>query len=131
MENRKENNQNQENSNPNEIKKNPILHCFLTTVVILIVLLIFYLIEKILFILLTIITFTKLISFPLQILLHILFIRYIIIEIAFVGQNPFFLKGLLRNIGKVQASLIVKAINELHNSLSLLNNILDLYNHHL
>jgi hypothetical protein len=117
-------NHNQSNSNENSIlKKNPKLYLVLLITVALIILFIFYLIEKILFIILTTITFTKLIAFPLQIILHILFIRYLIIQVAFAGQNIVVSSSMLYNLGKNQATPILKAIKALHDSLSILNDV--------
>ena len=117
-------NNNQSNSNENSIlKKNPKLYLVLLITVALIILFIFYLIEKILFIILTTITFTKLIAFPLQILLHILFIRHIIIQVAFAGQNIVVSSSMLYNLGKNQATPVLKAIKALHDSLSILNDV--------
>ncbi len=117
-------NNNQSKSNDNSfLKKNPKIYLILLITVILIILFIFYLIEKILFIILTTITFTKLISFPLQILLHFLFIRYIILQIAFAGQNIIVSCSMLYNLGKNQAAPILKALKALHDSLCILNDI--------
>ena len=117
-------NHNQSNTNESSIlKKNPKLYLVLLITVALIILFIFYLIEKILFIILTTITFTKLIAFPLQIILHILFIRYLIIQVAFAGQNIVVSSSMLYNLGKNQATPILKAIKALHDSLSILNDV--------
>ena len=117
-------NQNQNNFSLSEIyKKHIFLFLFIILAIILIILLIFYLIEKIIFIILTTITFTKLISIPLQIFLHLLFIRYIILEIAFVGQNFILMRSILYNLGINQASQINKSLHSLHNSLSVFNDI--------
>ena len=117
-------NHNQSNTNESSIlKKNPKLYLVLLITVALIILFIFYLIEKILFIILTTITFTKLIAFPLQIILHILFIRYLVIQVAFAGQNIVVSSSMLYNLGKNQATPILKAIKALHDSLSILNDV--------
>ena len=81
--------------NPNQIKqfftgifkKNPIIFLMIKFTLWLIIFLIFYLIEKIIFIILTTITFTKILAIPIQIILHLLLIRHIIIQVAFIGQN--------------------------------------------
>ena len=68
------------------LKSDDKLFLIIILTLIIIILLILYLIEKIIFIILTFITFTSIIAFPLQVFLHLLLIRYIILEIAFSGQ---------------------------------------------
>ena len=104
-----------------EIKKNSIIYYILLATLILSLLFLLYLIEKIIFMILTIITFTVLISLPLQILLHLLLIRYLVIQIAFAGQNFFVSKSILKNLGRNQANPVYKALNSLHDSLSIIN----------
>ena len=124
MENINKNNSIQGNNSSNDNPKtNKVIYYILTITIILIILFIFYLVEKIIFILLTTITFTKLISFPLQVFLHLLLIRYIILQIAFAGQNIFISNSMMKNLGKIQASHIFKVLKELHDSLSILNDI--------
>ena len=124
MENINKNNSVQGNNSSNDNPKtNKIIYYLLSITIIIIILFIFYLIEKIIFILLTTITFTKLISFPLQVFLHLLLIRYIILQIAFAGQNIFISNSMMKNLGNFQASHIFKVLKELHDSLSILNDI--------
>ena len=125
MENHNQSNSNEstENGSLNEYsKKHPIIYLILLITIILIILFIICFIEKIIFIILTTITFTKLLSFPLQILLHILFIRYIIIQVAFAGQNIAISNSMLYNIGKTQVKPLYKALINLHDSMSILKN---------
>ena len=115
-------NQNQYNFSLSEIqRKYPLLYLILIITLILIILFILYLIEKIIFIILTTITFTKLISIPLLILLHLLLIRYLILQVAFSGQNIIASRTILYSIGKITATTFYKSINSLHDSLSILN----------
>ena len=115
---------NQNSSSSKEIyKKNPILFLLILTNLLLLFLLLFYLIEKLIFIILVTITFTKLIAIPIQIILHLLLLRYIIIQIAFAGQNTIVLRSMLLNLGKIQASPIYKNLKSLHDCLSILNDI--------
>ena len=86
-----------------KFKDKDILILIIMITILVIIILIFYLIEKIIFIILTKITFTCLISIPLQIFLHLLLIRYIILEIAFSGQNFFISRSIFYNLGKMQA----------------------------
>ena len=124
MEHKKKENQNKTRFSLSEIHtKNPIVYYIIIITLILIILFILYLIEKILFILLTIITFTKLISFPLQIFLHLLLIRYIILQIAFSGQNSIISRSILGNLGRLQAAPIYKAVISLYHSLLIFNDI--------
>jgi len=96
--------------------------------IILIIILLFYLIEKIIFIILTKITFTSLISFPLQIFLHLLLIRYIIIQIAFSGQNNLISRSIFYGFGKMQACHVHDTLRPLLTSLlSFQQKIKDLY----
>ena len=112
MKSNKEENQNNSQFSLSEIRdKSPRLYLILIITLILIALFIFYLIEKIIFILLTLITFTKIISLPVQILLHLLFIRYIILQIAFSGQNYLVSRSILGNLGRLQASPVYKTLN--------------------
>ena len=124
MENNNKNNSIQSNQSSNDVTKtNKIIYYILTITLLLSILFIFYLIEKIIFILLSIITFTKLISLPLQIFLHLLLIRYIILQVAFAGQNVFVSKSMLHNMGRNQASHIFKVLKDIHDSLSIFNDI--------
>ena len=124
MKSNKEENQNNSQFSLSEIRdKSPRLYLILIITLILIALFIFYLIEKIIFILLTLITFTKIISLPVQILLHLLFIRYLILQVAFSGQNYLVSRSILGNLGRLQASPVYKTLNNLHDSLLILNDI--------
>ena len=91
------------NSFLSRFKKEDKLLLIIIITILLIIILLLYLIEKIIFIILTKITFTSFISFPLQIFLHLLLIRYLILEIAFSGQNIFISRSIFYNIGKMQA----------------------------
>ena len=106
------------------IDNNPLFSLFLLACLILMILLFLYLIEKIIFIILTTITFTPLISFPLLIALHLLLIRYIVIQIAFTGQNMFASRAILYNIGRMQANQILKILKLFHDLLSIFNDII-------
>ena len=116
--------------NPNQIKqfftgifkKNPIIFLMIKFTLWLIIFLIFYLIEKIIFIILTIITFTKILAIPIQIILHLLLIRHIIIQVAFIGQNIVVFRSTLLNLGINQANPFYINLKSVHDSLSSLNN---------
>ena len=99
------NNSENQNSNSllNQLKNQDKLILIIIITILLIIILIFYLFEKIIFIILTKITFTAIISFPLQIFLHLLFIRYLIIEVAFSGQNFLISRSIFYSYGKMQA----------------------------
>ena len=124
MEQRKKVNQNKTSLSLSEIHaKSPIVYYIIIITLVLIIFFLLYLIEKIIFILLTIITFTKLISFPLQIFLHLLLIRYLILQIAFSGENFLVSRSILGNIGRIQANPIYKALISLYDSLLTFNDI--------
>ncbi len=118
---------NDSNQNSQTLKdfmnKNPLFSLFLLACLILMILLFLYLIEKIIFIILTLITFTPLISFPLLVVLHLLLIRYIVIQVAFTGQNMFASRAIQYNIGRMQANQILKILQSFHDLLSLFNDI--------
>ena len=120
MENKQENNQDKSDGTLFKFFKKKV---FIFLCIIIFILFILYLIEKFVFIILTLLTFTKLISFPLQIILHLLLIRYIVIQIAFVGQNFITLRSVLHSAGRAQASQIKKDLNSLHDVLALLIDI--------
>ena len=86
-----------------QLKNQDKLFLIIVITILIIILLILYLIEKIIFIILTKITFTAFISFPLQIFLHLLLIRYLILQIAFSGQNFLISRSIFYNFGKMQA----------------------------
>ena len=115
------------NQDPQTLKefanKNPILFLFLLACLILMIVLFLYLIEKIIFIILTTITFTRFISFPLLIVLHLLLIRYIVIQIAFTGQNAIASRAIQYNIGRTQANQILKVLKSFYDLLSIFNDI--------
>ena len=92
-------------------KKEDKLLLIIIITIILIIILLLYLIEKIIFIILTKLTFTPIISFPLQIFLHLLLIRYLILEIAFSGQNKFISRSIFYNLGKMQACHLFDTFN--------------------
>ena len=60
----------------------------------------------------TIFLFTKFISIPLQIFLHFLLIRYIVIQIAFAGHCFLLMRPMLYNLGKSQAKFIFDELNK-------------------
>ena len=105
------------------LKSEDKLFLIIILTLIIIILLILYLIEKIIFIILTFITFTSIISFPLQVFLHLLLIRYIILEIAFSGQNLLISRSIFYNYGKVYASHIYNTLVSLRESLSVFNDV--------
>ena len=124
MDTERKSNSNQNNQTLGEIiKKRPILLYSILISILLLIIFTFYMIEKLIFIILTLITFTPIISIPIQILLHILFVRYIVIQIAFAGQNFFISKSIYKNIGKMQSDHILKEIKSLHDLLSIFNDI--------
>ena len=124
MDTERKSNSNQNNQTLGEIiKKKPILLYSILISILLLIIFTFYMIEKLIFIILTLITFTPIISIPIQILLHILFVRYIVIQIAFAGQNFFISKSIYKNIGKMQSDHILKEIKSLHDLLSIFNDI--------
>ena len=119
----KKNNDKQNNFSLSEIRKNNrILYLIIIAALILIVFLFLYLIEKIIFILLTLITYTKFISLPLLIFLHLLLIRYLILQVAFSGQNIIVSRSILNGLGRNQATPVYKNLNNLHDLLSNLSN---------
>ncbi len=105
------------------LKSDDKLFLIIILTLIIMILLILYLIEKIIFIILTFITFTSIISFPLQVFLHLLLIRYIILEIAFSGQNLLISRSIFYNYGKVYASHIYNTLVSLRESLSVFNDV--------
>ena len=105
------------------LKSDDKLFLIIILTLIIIILLLLYLIEKIIFIILTFITFTSIISFPLQVFLHLLLIRYIILEIAFSGQNLLISRSIFYNYGKVYASHIYNTLVSLRESLSVFNDV--------
>ena len=105
------------------LKSDEKLFLIIILTLIIIILLILYLIEKIIFIILTFITFTSIIAFPLQVFLHLLLIRYIILEIAFSGQNLLISRSIFYNYGKVYASHIYNTLVSLRESLSVFNDV--------
>ena len=105
------------------LKSDDKLFLIIILTLIIIILLILYLIEKIIFIILTFITFTSIIAFPLQVFLHLLLIRYIILEIAFSGQNLLISRSIFYNYGKVYASHIYNTLVSLRESLSVFNDV--------
>ena len=105
------------------LKSDDKLFLIIILTLIIIILLILYLIEKIIFIILTFITFTSIISFPLQVFLHLLLIRYIILEIAFSGQNLLISRSIFYNYGKVYANHIYNTLVSLRESLSVFNDV--------
>ena len=114
-----QNNESKDKSYFKIFKENPFVFLFIILLLLIIILFILYLIEKLFFTILTLLTFTKLISLPLQILLHLLLVRYIVIQIAFVGQNFYTSRSILYNLGKAQAIQLKKNFLSLHDSLSL------------
>ena len=99
------------------------LYIIIVITIIIIILLILYLIEKIIFIILSLITFTPIIAFPIQVFLHLLLIRYIILEIAFSGNNIVISRSLFFNLGKMQASAIYEVLSDFNLSISIFNDI--------
>ena len=124
MNSERKNNSNQNTQTLGDIiKQKPILLYSILISILLLIIFTFYMIEKLIFIILTLLTFTRIISIPIQILLHILFVRYIVIQIAFAGQNFFISKSIYKNIGKMQSDHILKEIKSLHDLLSIFNDI--------
>ena len=111
-----------------EIKKNSIIYFFLLGTLIISILFLLYLIEKIIFIILTILSYTILISIPIQIFLHLLLIRYLVIQVAFAGQNIFVSNSIFKNLGRNQADPVNKALKSLHDSLTILVNRMNFIN---
>ena len=105
------------------LKSQDKLFLIIIITLIIIILLLLYLIEKIIFIILTLITFTPIISLPLQIILHILLIRYIILEIAFSGQNLIISRSIFYNYGRIQANYLYSLLISFHESLCVFNDI--------
>ena len=114
------NNSENQNSNSllNQLKNQDKLILIIIITILLIIILIFYLFEKIIFIILTKITFTAIISFPLQIFLHLLFIRYLIIEVAFSGQNFLISRSIFYSYGKMQACYVHDTLMPFYLSIS-------------
>ena len=124
MNSERKNNSNQNNQTLGEIiNKKPILLYSILISALLLALFTFYMIEKIIFIILTLITFTRILSIPIQILLHLLFVRYVVIQIAFAGQNFFISKSIYKNLGNMQSAHILKEIKFFHDLLSIFNGI--------
>ena len=97
-----------------KIKQNKYLYIIVLFLILVIILLIFFLIEKIIFTILTIVTFTPIISFPLQIFLHLLLIRYIILQIAFAGYNKIISRSIQMNYAKTKIWPIREGFKDLH-----------------
>ena len=115
---------NTENENK---RKNPYLmkdildNCLFVIIIVLIVLIIL-LVEKLIYTILLKIFFTRFISIPTQILLHILYLRYLILEIIFAFNNNILSRQFIYDYGLNIANNIYKSFSSFHDSLSLLNN---------
>ena len=122
MENDYQSNTNQNNNLINKIlskKYYAILFVVLIIILSLFIIYIFFSIEKFIFKILTLITFLKIISLPLQIILHLLLIRYLVLQVAFAGQNLIISRSVINTLGNAEAIQISKTINSLHDLLSI------------
>ena len=112
--------------NENKIK-NPylmkdILYNCLFVIIIVIIILIILLVEQLIYTILLKIFFTRIVSIPAQILLHILFLRYLILEIIFAFNNSVLSRQFIYDYGLNIANNMYKSFSSFHDSLSLLNN---------
>ncbi len=99
-----------------------ILYFVISASFYLINIILFIYIERKIFSILTTITFTKVISIPLQILLHLIFLRYLVIQLAFPGQNYILSRSILYNHGINKATPIYKSFTAFYDAFSVLNN---------
>ena len=99
-----------------------ILYFLISASFYLINIILFIYIERKIFSILTTITFTKVISIPLQILLHLIFLRYLVIQLAFPGQNYILSRSILYNHGINKATPIYKSFTAFYDAFSVLNN---------
>ena len=86
---------------------------------ILIIILIYY-IEKLLYMILTFILYFSFLSISFQIFLHLLLLRYLVLKVAFAGLSFFISRNIQYKRGIIQASYILKELNILKSSFSLL-----------
>ena len=114
------NNKDSDRNSPNFTTK--ILYFLISASFYLINAIIFIYIERKIFSILTTITFTKVISIPLQILLHLIFLRYLVIQLAFPGQNYVLSRSILYNHGINKATPIYKSFTAFYDAFSVLNN---------
>ena len=122
MENNYQSNTNQNNILINKILSKKYITLLLIVIIIILslfLLYIFFSIEKFIFKLLTLITFLKIISLPIQIILHLLLIRYLVLQIAFAGQNFIISRSVVNSLGNAEAIQISKCINSLHDLVSI------------
>ena len=94
----------------------------INTAIFFVIALTIYLIEKMIFRIMTKILITKLLSFPLLVLMHLLFLRYLIIQIIFPGQNYVLSKSFLYSHGLNKANPIYKSFTAFYKAFSILNN---------
>ena len=92
----------------------------------IIILLIIILLERFIFLILIKITFTKYISIPIHIFVHILLIKYIITQVAFEGQNKIVSRIIIYTLGINKAMNMYKSFTSFYEELSLLNNNRDI-----
>ena len=86
---------------------------------ILIIIFIYY-IEKLLYMILTYILYFSFLSISFQIFLHLLLLRYLVLKVAFAGLSFFISRNIQYKRGIMQASYILKELDILKSSFSLL-----------
>ena len=86
---------------------------------ILIIIFIYY-IEKLLYKILTYILYFSFLSISFQIFLHLLLLRYLVLKVVFAGLSFFISRNIQYKRGIIQASYILKELNNLKSSFSLL-----------
>ena len=86
---------------------------------ILICIFIYYM-EKLLYRILTYLFHFSFLSIPIQIILHLLLLRYLVLKVAFAGLSFFISRNIQYKRGIIQASYILKELNILKSSFSLL-----------
>ena len=86
---------------------------------ILIIIFIYY-IEKLLYMILTYILYFSFLSISFQIFLHLLLLRYLVLKVVFAGLSFFISRNIQYKRGIIQASYILKELNNLKSSFSLL-----------
>ena len=79
-----------------------------------------YYMEKLLYRILTYLLHYSFLSIPIQIILHLLLLRYLVLKVAFAGLSFFISRNIQYKRGIIQASYILKELNILKSSFSLL-----------
>ena len=113
--------ENEDKRNNSYLMKDIIYNCLFFLIIIIIILIIL-LIEKLIYTILLTIFFTRFISIPTQILFHILYLRYLILQIIFAFNNTFLSRQFIYDYGLNIANVLHESFSSFYDSLSLLNN---------